>query len=67
MNLFCDTFHEEGLTPALIFKFGADEKKADKIALMAKKIFGYTENSLAAEEDWRVKKYCFDVFYFKLK
>ena len=66
MNLFCDTFYEHGLANALIFKFKIGKNKAYQLVNMAKKVFGYDISSFAAEEDYRVKRYCFDMLYFKI-
>ena len=66
MNRFCETFHDEGLSDALVFKFKVDKDKADRIIINGKKLLGYDASSLAAEEDYRVKRFCFDMFYFKI-
>jgi hypothetical protein len=66
MTRFCETFHEYGLSDALIFKFNIDKTKADNVIYKAKKLMGYDVTSLAAEEDYRVKRFCFDLLYFKI-
>ena len=66
MNLFCDTFYEHGLANALMFKFKIDKTKAYQLVNNAKKTIGYDTASLAAEEDYRVKRFCFDMLYFKI-
>lgn len=66
MNKFCETFHEAGLSEALVFKFKIDKVKADNLILKGKKLIGYDVASIAAEEDYRVKRFCFDMLYFKI-
>jgi hypothetical protein len=64
LNKFCEDFFEKGLIFELTDRFNIDLNVSKKLVEFAKVKYGYDKNSIAAEETYQVKSYCFTKCYY---